>query len=75
MKKKRILAWIAIGILLTLYLMNLILALIGNESARSMLAASSMCTVLIPILLYGVVVAAGHRKHKDEIVPDEDTDK
>ena len=58
-KTKRIMAWICIALLVGMYLTNVVLALIGSEAARGMLLASCMCTVLIPMVLYGVMAAFG----------------
>ena len=61
MKKKRILAWICILFLVGMYVTDFVLALIGSDLARNMLMASCICTILIPIVLYGVVTAFGGR--------------
>ena len=63
MKKKRILAWICILFLVGMYVTDFVLALIGSDLARNMLMASCICTILIPIVLYGVVTAFGGRGH------------
>ena len=74
MKKKRILAWICILFLVGLYVTDFVLALIGSDLARNMLMASCICTILIPIVLYGVVTAFGGRG-RDPKIPDNDKDK
>ncbi|MBQ9387977.1 MAG: hypothetical protein IJU01_04880 [Lachnospiraceae bacterium] len=51
-KGQRILAWIGIGLLLALYLTNLVLALIGSDFARTLLWISLVATIMIPIILY-----------------------
>ncbi|MDD6212796.1 MAG: hypothetical protein PUB22_06595 [Clostridiales bacterium] len=60
MKKKkntrRIFAFIAIGILLSMYLLNLILALIGSPLAQNLLKASMVLSIMVPILLYAMAV-------------------
>ena len=67
MKKKRILAWICILFLVGMYVTDFVLALIGSDLARNMLMASCICTILIPIVLYGVVTAFGGRGRGPEI--------
>lgn len=59
MKKKRILAWIGIILLAGMYLSNLVLALIGSDLATEMLKVCALCTVAIPIVLYGFLVVMG----------------
>ena len=66
MKMKRILAWIGIILLAGMYLLNLVLALIGSEGARSMLKISAACTVAVPIILYGFYIAIGGNRRKYE---------
>ena len=60
MKKKkntrRIFAFIAIGILLSMYLLNLVLALIGSPLAQNLLKASMVLSIMVPILLYAMAV-------------------
>ena len=66
MKIKRILAWIGIILLVGMYVVNLVLALIGSEEARSMLKISAACTVAVPIILYGFYIAIGGNRRKYE---------
>ena len=66
MKKKRILAWIGIAILASMYLMDLILALSGSPAARQWLTASLVCTAAIPVLLYGFLVVTGRTGDKKD---------
>mgnify|MGYP003098894713 CR=1 FL=1 len=68
MKKKRILAWICILFLVGMYVTDFVLALIGSDLARNMLMASCICTILIPIVLYG-------GRGRDPEIPDNDKDK
>ena len=69
-KTKRIMAWICIILLAGMYLINLVLALIDSEAARNMLLASCMCTILIPMVLYGLMAAFGATR-KTIVEPDE----
>jgi len=64
--KKRVLAWIGIVLLLSMYIADIIFALIGSEFARTMLRISVGCSVAIPIILYGCYMAMGGRKKRYE---------
>lgn len=57
-KKKQILAWIGIILLIGLYLLTLILAVIGSEATQGLLMACIACTIVIPCLIYGMIVIA-----------------
>ena len=69
-KTARVFAWIGIGLLLALYLFNLILALIGSDFAKTMLMCNSVLTVLIPIILYFLVLMI-KKRHPDKDGEDE----
>ncbi len=58
MKKKirRVMAVIAIILLLSMYLINLVLALIGSEWAQEMLKLTMVMSIMIPILLYAFLM-------------------
>ena len=64
--KKRVLAWIGIVLLLSMYIADIVLALIGSDLARTMLRVSVGCSVVIPIILYGCYMAMGGRKRRYE---------
>jgi len=49
---KKILAWIGIGLLLSMYIFLFVLALVGSDATRGMFMACVICTILIPIILY-----------------------
>lgn len=66
MKKKRVLAWIGIVLLAGMYLVDLILALVESPIAKQWLMASLICTVAIPILLYGFLVVSGKTGEKKD---------
>ncbi len=53
---RRILAILGIVILLSMYAINLILALIGSEAAQQMLKITMVGSIMIPILLYAMLV-------------------
>ena len=75
--KKRVFAWIGIGLLLAIYIADLVFALIGSEFAQTMLKISIGCSVAVPIILYGFYIAMGGRKKKYEEMAarlDEDPD-
>lgn len=57
-KLKRILAWIGIIVLLGLYLTTFLLGILGNESTKDLLLASIVCTVVVPVLLYAMLLVA-----------------
>ena len=56
-------AVIAIILLLSMYLINLVLALIGSEWAQEMLKLTMVMSIMIPILLYAFLMIM---KRKDE---------
>ena len=65
-KTKRILALIGAILLVILYLSTLIFALMESELAGDLLKASLICTVVIPVLIYGyILVYRVLNKNKD----------
>ncbi len=56
MNKRRVFSWIAIVLLGGMYLACLILALIGSEAAQFWLKVSLVCTMVVPLVLYGFLV-------------------
>ncbi|MBQ0026492.1 MAG: hypothetical protein KBS79_03895 [Lachnospiraceae bacterium] len=68
--KKKILAWCGIGLLLAMYLVNLVLAFIDSEAGRRMLLASCVCTIMIPILLYFFILMGKKRDQNKEMKED-----
>ena len=73
MKAKQILAILAIVLLLGLYAASLIFALIGSEWTQPFLLASVYLTILVPIVLYGFLLALKKRdeRRKQEEDPSE----
>ncbi len=57
-KTKRILAWIAIILLASMYILSLIFALIRSDLAQSLFRASLGCTIIVPVFLYLVLLMA-----------------
>lgn len=56
MKLKRILALAGALLLLAMYACTLIFAFMDSSAAPGLLKASIVCTVIVPILLYGYVL-------------------
>lgn len=67
-KAKQVLAIIAIVVLLSMYVLSFIFALIHNSFAQTMLKISIICTSVIPIIIYIIMMffKLGHRKDSDE---------
>ena len=59
---QRVLAWIAIGLLLALTVTDLVLAIIGTPEAQLALRVTIVLTVLVPIILYYFVLMLKKRK-------------
>lgn len=55
-KRKRILALAGAVLLALLYLSTLVFALMKSALAADLLKASLVCTVIIPVLLYGYIL-------------------
>lgn len=66
MKKKQILAWIAIIALGGMYIADLILALIKSDAAATMLKISLFMTFIIPVIIWILLVLLGKTKWKEE---------
>lgn len=62
-KTKRIIAWIAIILLVSMYLVTLILALSGANAYNSWFMVSLYLTLIIPVLAY--VAIKLYEKHTD----------
>ena len=73
---KKVLAWIGIGLLVCMYLLNLVLALTGSEATRGMFTACVVCTILIPIILYCFLMLSKKFSARKEMKKDfEELDK
>ncbi len=57
-KAKRIFALTGALLLAAMYVCTLIFALIGSEKAMVLFKASVACTIIIPVLLYGILLIA-----------------
>ena len=57
-KAKRILALLGVIVLVAMYVITLFLGLTASPATKGMLTASLMCTILIPILLYAMMLVA-----------------
>lgn len=55
-KIKRLAAWIGIIVIVGMYLLTLILGLTANENTKGWLMASIVCTVVIPVLIYAMIL-------------------
>lgn len=55
-KAKRILSLMGAILLAALYLSTLVFALMKNELAADLLKVSIICTIIIPVLLYGYIL-------------------
>lgn len=65
-KTKKILALVGAILLVILYLSTLIFALMESDLAADLLKASLICTVVIPVLIYGyILVYRVLNKNKD----------
>lgn len=67
-KGKRILAWIGIALLLSMYLITFLLAIFDKSASMTMFRASFGCTILVPIMLYAyaLVYKWSKDKHKED---------
>ena len=65
-KLKQICALIGIILLVGLYVSTLVFALIDNPASMSMLKASIMATVIIPVFIWILSRVANHMKDKKD---------
>ena len=73
---KRVLALIAVALLLAMYIITFILSLSKNPAADGLFKAAIFCTLTIPILLYGYQLIYKYLKNRGTpIVPDDDETK
>ena len=64
-KTKRIRALAGAVLLFALYAATLVLALIGSEHALTLLKAAIVCTVIVPVFLYGYILVYRVLKRED----------
>lgn len=71
---KKILAWIAIILLVLLYLSTLICVLINSPLSMSLFKASVALTIILPVLIYGILLIRRVLKDRHgQNNPDNDT--
>ena len=63
---QRILAWIAIGILLALYAASFICAMIDSPFAQQMFHACIYCTIFVPIISWVFIMTIKMVKDRQE---------
>ena len=69
---KKILAWTGIIILAVLYLTTFFLGIFGNARTHTMLMACIICTVIVPVLMYAMLLLAKVLTHRhDEAKPEQ----
>jgi len=68
-KFKRIAALIGVIFLIGMYVVTLILGLTASPATQNMLMASIVCTVLIPVLLYAMMLIARVLGHSEDEPP------
>ncbi|MCD8075857.1 MAG: hypothetical protein LUF27_12665 [Lachnospiraceae bacterium] len=68
-KLKRIAAMIGVIFLIGMYVVTLILGLTASPATQNMLMASIVCTVVIPVLLYAMMLVARVLGHSEEEPP------
>lgn len=70
-KMRRIAAWLGIIVLVALYLSTLVFALIGTETARTLLKFSILSTFVLPVLMYGYLLIYKVLRGTGAPVPDD----
>ena len=63
---RQILALVGVAALLGMYIITLILGITASPATQGMLMASLMCTILIPIILYAMMLVARVLENKEE---------
>ncbi|MEE3420980.1 MAG: hypothetical protein VZR02_07770 [Lachnospiraceae bacterium] len=69
-KYKRVLAMIAICLILAMYISTFIFALMKSSFAKSMFRASLACTIIVPVFLYVALMVARLVRPKKSAVVD-----
>lgn len=65
-KAKRILALAGVILLIGMYASTLIFALMDSPTAKGLLMGSIACTIIVPVILYGMTLVTKNLKHKGE---------
>ena len=63
---KRILAWAGIILLVSLYVITFILGVFASPAAKDWFMVSLICTVVIPVLMYAMMLLARLLSGKDD---------
>lgn len=66
MKLKRILAVIGVILLAGMYISTLIFSLMKGEVAWDLFRVSVICTLIIPVFLYGYMLIYKYLKHRND---------
>ena len=72
-KAKRILALLGVIFLIAMYVITLILGLTASPATQGMMIASLMCSIIIPIMFYGIILIA--RVLEGRAAPEEDSEQ
>lgn len=65
-RMKRILAWAGIILLAVIYLATGILGFFGSPATKGLFKACIVCTVVVPVTLYAMLMLARLLGHDDE---------
>ncbi len=71
-RTKRVLAIIAIVLIVAMYVITFILSFSKNENTQNMFTASIVCTIAIPLFLYAFIWFSGMVK-RNNAVPEDDS--
>ena len=55
-RMKKIAAWAGIVLLAGIYLITFVLGITGNAQTKDLLMACVICTVLVPVLMYAMIM-------------------
>lgn len=75
MKLKRILAIIAVVLLLGLYVSTILFAISDSPNAAYLFKASIFCTIIIPVLLYAYILICRVLGRKNQETSPDNEDK
>ena len=73
-KMKKIMAWAGILLLAGIYLTTFIIGLTGKAETKDLLMACIICTVLVPVIMYAMLLIARTLSGKNTIDPGEKKD-
>ncbi len=69
-RMKKIMAWAGILLLAGIYLITFIIGLTGKAETRDLLMACVICTVLVPVIMYAMLMMAKTLSGRNVIDPD-----